>query len=129
MADPYLPQQPGSYEQPRNLRDPALAQPTRPIPVVDEPRSGFGTGMLVVLVFVVVGILAAVFLRPVTPDIDATTPAVEEEPALEMVPVEPDAGTAPVDPAVDPAVEPEAVQPDAGTAEPATPPASGSTSP
>lgn len=110
MADPYLSQQPGSYDQPRPLREPSFVQPNRPIPVADARRSGMGTGLLVALVFVVVAVLAAVFFRPGPPVIDATAPAVET----------PAAATAPVQP--DPAVDP-------GTAEPATPPASGAVDP
>jgi hypothetical protein len=137
MADPYLPPQPGSpgsYDQPRMVRDPSSGQPSRPMPAADAPRSGFGTGILVALVFVVVAILAAVFFRPGMPEIEATTPAAEapaeapamdapaaEAPAADMAPAEPDATVAPV--------EPEAVQPDAGATDPAAPPSTGTTSP
>jgi hypothetical protein len=155
MADPYLPPQPGSYDPARTARDPSYTEPKRPIPAVDPPRSGFGTGTLVALVFVVVAILAAVFFRPDQPAIDATAPATEVAPADDGAAttgdatVQPEAGTATIDPTVDPAADPGAVAPEAGsvdptvdpaadpgaadpatgTTDPATPPASGTVDP
>ena len=124
MADPYLPHKPGSYDPPRNQRDPSSGQPDRTNPGVGNPGSGLGTGLLVALVIVVTAILVAAYFRPGPPAIEATTPAVEA-PAVETIPVEPEAGATQIAPSVDSGTVP----PEVDTTEPAMPPAGGTASP
>ena len=146
MADPYLPPQPGSYEQGRNPRDPAQpgtpgqtrvtnnvhTEPNRQIPVADDRRGGFSTGIVVALVFVVVAILAAVLYSgsdatdtvPVggtttieNNNVDPAPSAPADAPAAV-----PDATTAPAPDAATPdAVAPDATAPDATAPDAAAP--------
>ncbi len=121
MADPYMPPKGGPYTQDRNPRDPASVDPQRPIPVSTD-RSGFGTGMLVAMVFVVVAILAALLYRPWDTGVQQPAPAAETAPVAPAAPA-PDAPAAAGGAATDDATGDATVTPDAAPAEPVTPPA------
>lgn len=99
--------------------------PFRRIPAPTDSGSGFGTGLLVAAVFVVVGILAYVFYAPEDANVPATAPApaaVESttNPAPEAAApaIVPDAAAEP-DAAVEPDATAPAVAPDAAPAAPA----------
>lgn len=125
MADPYQPPQGGPYTQDRTPRDPAVVHSEVNIPAATERSGGFSTGMLVALVIVVVGLLAALLYRPSTAVVQQTAPAVETAPAApaatavvpDAAPVAPDAAVTPDVPATDPAA-PQAVPPAADGAGP-----------
>ena len=129
MADPYLPPQPGSYDPGRNPRDPAQtsnpgqtrvtnnisSEPNRQIPVSDDRRGGFSTGIMVALVFVVVAILAAVLYSgsdgTATNGTDGSTTTIENN----------NADTAPSAPADAPATVPDSTAPDAAAPDATSP--------
>jgi hypothetical protein len=111
---------------------PPAAEPYRSsvhveVPQAREAGSGFGTGMLVAMVFVVVAILAAVvfgYNRSVLPVSDGV-PAVTIENNAAPAPAAPAPmvadPVAPAAPAAPPVAEPATPAPDAGTAAPAAP--------
>jgi hypothetical protein len=132
MADPYKPPRPVNIDEtagapglpPRTPGDDYTRTSVRVDAAPSIPArsgSGFGTGLMVALVFVVVAVLAFALLGngddadvvpAATPDVTIQNSAPPAEPAAD--PPAPDA-VAPD------AVAPEAVAPDAGTAEPVAP--------
>ena len=130
MSDPYIPNT-SSTQTPGADR---YGNPTRAVPptvsVQQSGGSGFGTGAMVAIVFVIVALLAAVFLYPRS-GADIGQPAVTIEndngAAVDTAPVAPDA--APVDPAAPAATAPDAAVPEAVAPDAAAPDAAAPVAP
>ena len=133
MSDPYLPPNPAAVQMP--AAEPYRNRPRdMPPPGTVKPASsGFGTGMLVAMVFVVVAVLAAALYYPrdvanpdsgpvviendnttLVPAADATAPAVATPDASAPAIAAPDAGAPAVvvpDPTAPTATTPDAAAP------------------
>jgi hypothetical protein len=118
MADPYIPPRPGApisgTEQSRTTVniDTPVGRSSR------DSGNGFGTGMLVAAVFVVVGILAFAFYG--NSDSAVSAPATAPDVTIENNNAPAATAPEPVAPDAAPA-EPASPVPDAGTAQPVAP--------